>query len=137
MPKLTEITTYDDVMRSFSWDSLWALFDGDRDCMMVCVSIRSQAALLPGSYGGAALRTAQYLALVCIFHQLTVLELHDPIAEVVVAVVVADHHDRFVAGPEVWQQALIEDLAIVWILVRRPLIEHVNRPVLKECGEER
>src|SRR5712691_5415920 len=23
------------------------------------------------------------------------------------------------------------------ILVRRPLIEHVNRPVLKECGEER
>src|SRR5882762_10558442 len=33
MPKLTEITTYDDVMHSFSWDSLWALFDGDRDCM--------------------------------------------------------------------------------------------------------
>src|SRR5215468_4324139 len=33
MPKLTEITTYDDVMRNFSWDSLWALFDGDRDSM--------------------------------------------------------------------------------------------------------
>ena len=33
MPKLTEITTYDDVMRSFAWDSLWALFDGDRNCM--------------------------------------------------------------------------------------------------------
>jgi acetyl-CoA synthetase len=33
MPKLTEITTYDDVMRSFSWDRLWDLFDGDRDCM--------------------------------------------------------------------------------------------------------
>ena len=30
MPKLTEITTYDDVMHSFSWDGLWALFDGDR-----------------------------------------------------------------------------------------------------------
>ena len=25
--------TYDDVMRSFAWDSLWALFDGDRDRM--------------------------------------------------------------------------------------------------------
>ncbi len=33
MPKLTEITTNDDVMHSFSWDGLWALFDGDRDCM--------------------------------------------------------------------------------------------------------
>ena len=33
MPKLIEITTYDDVMRSFSWDSLCALFDGDRDRM--------------------------------------------------------------------------------------------------------
>jgi hypothetical protein len=33
MPERTEITTYDDVMHSFSWDSLWALFDGDRDCM--------------------------------------------------------------------------------------------------------
>ena len=31
MSKLTEITTYDDVMHSFAWDSLWALFDGDRD----------------------------------------------------------------------------------------------------------
>jgi acetyl-CoA synthetase len=33
MPRLTEITTYDDVMQSFSWDRLWELFDGDRDCM--------------------------------------------------------------------------------------------------------
>jgi acetyl-CoA synthetase len=33
MPQLTEVTTYDDVMRSFSWDRLWALFDGDRDRM--------------------------------------------------------------------------------------------------------
>ena len=33
MPKLTELTTYDDVMRSFSWDHLWALFDGDRERM--------------------------------------------------------------------------------------------------------
>jgi len=33
MPQLTEITTYDDVKRSFSWDRLWGLFDGDRDRM--------------------------------------------------------------------------------------------------------
>jgi acetyl-CoA synthetase len=33
MPKLTEIDSYDDVMRRFSWDSLWGLFDGDRDRM--------------------------------------------------------------------------------------------------------
>src|SRR5690349_13522693 len=33
MPQLTELTTYDDVMRSFSWDRLWELFDGDRDHM--------------------------------------------------------------------------------------------------------
>ena len=33
MPKLTELTTYDDVMRSFSWDRLWELFDGDRERM--------------------------------------------------------------------------------------------------------
>ena len=33
MPKLTEITTYDDVMRSFTWDRLWELFDGDRERM--------------------------------------------------------------------------------------------------------
>jgi acetyl-CoA synthetase len=33
MPQLTELTTYDDVMRSFSWDRLWALFDGDRERM--------------------------------------------------------------------------------------------------------
>src|SRR5215468_9065630 len=33
MLPLTEITTYDDVMRLFSWDRLWALFDGDRDSM--------------------------------------------------------------------------------------------------------
>ena len=33
MPQLTEITTYDDMMRSFSWDRLWALFDGDRNHM--------------------------------------------------------------------------------------------------------
>jgi acetyl-CoA synthetase len=33
MSKLTEITTYDDVMHSFSWDGLWALFDGDRNRM--------------------------------------------------------------------------------------------------------
>jgi len=33
MPQLTEITTYDDVVRSFSWDRLWALFDGDRERM--------------------------------------------------------------------------------------------------------
>jgi acetyl-CoA synthetase len=33
MPQLTELTTYDDVMRSFSWARLWALFDGDRDHM--------------------------------------------------------------------------------------------------------
>ena len=33
MPQLPEITTYDDVMRSFSWERLWALFDGDRDRM--------------------------------------------------------------------------------------------------------
>jgi acetyl-CoA synthetase len=33
MSKLTEITTYDDVMHSFSWDGLLALFDGDRDRM--------------------------------------------------------------------------------------------------------
>jgi len=33
MPLLTELTTYDDVMRSFSWDRLWDLFDGDRTHM--------------------------------------------------------------------------------------------------------
>ncbi len=33
MPLLTELTTYDDVMRLFSWDRLWALFDGDREHM--------------------------------------------------------------------------------------------------------
>ena len=33
MPPLTALTTYDDVMRSFSWDRLWELFDGDRDRM--------------------------------------------------------------------------------------------------------
>jgi acetyl-CoA synthetase len=33
MSKLTEIYTYDDVMRRFSWDSLWELFDGDRERM--------------------------------------------------------------------------------------------------------
>ena len=33
MPQLTELRTYDDVMRSFSWDRLWALFDGDRNHM--------------------------------------------------------------------------------------------------------
>jgi acetyl-CoA synthetase len=33
MLPLTELTTYDDVMRSFSWDRLWALFDGDRERM--------------------------------------------------------------------------------------------------------
>jgi acetyl-CoA synthetase len=33
MPQLTELTTYDDVMRSFSWDRLWELFDGDRNHM--------------------------------------------------------------------------------------------------------
>src|SRR5215470_3103885 len=33
MLQLTEITTYDDVMQSFSWDRLWELFDGDRDHM--------------------------------------------------------------------------------------------------------
>jgi hypothetical protein len=33
LPKLTELNTYDEVLRRFSWDSLWALFDGDRDRM--------------------------------------------------------------------------------------------------------
>lgn len=33
MPKLTEVTSYDQVMRSFSWDRLWELFDGNRDRM--------------------------------------------------------------------------------------------------------
>src|SRR5262245_22290200 len=33
MPKLTGLTTYDEVIRSFSWDRLWELFDGDRDRM--------------------------------------------------------------------------------------------------------
>jgi acetyl-CoA synthetase len=33
MLPLTELTTYDDVLQSFSWDRLWALFDGDRDRM--------------------------------------------------------------------------------------------------------
>ena len=33
MPKLTAINTYNEVMRSFSWDRLWELFDGDRDRM--------------------------------------------------------------------------------------------------------
>jgi hypothetical protein len=30
---ITHLTTYDDVTRSFSWDRLWALFDGDRERM--------------------------------------------------------------------------------------------------------
>lgn len=33
MPKLTEMNTYDDVRRSFAWDRLWELFDGDRERM--------------------------------------------------------------------------------------------------------
>jgi acetyl-CoA synthetase len=33
MPKLTAINTYDEVMRSFSWERLWELFDGDRERM--------------------------------------------------------------------------------------------------------
>jgi acetyl-CoA synthetase len=33
MPQLTELMAYDDVMRSFSWDRLWTLFDGDHDHM--------------------------------------------------------------------------------------------------------
>ncbi len=33
MPQLTELTTYDDMLRSFSWGRLWELFDGDRDRM--------------------------------------------------------------------------------------------------------
>jgi acetyl-CoA synthetase len=33
MPRLTELRSYDDVLREFSWDALWALFDGTRDAM--------------------------------------------------------------------------------------------------------
>ena len=67
-----------------------------------------------------------------VLHQLTRFELHDSIAEVVVAVVVADHHDGLSAGDEVGQQARVENLAVVDVLIRRPLVEDVDRPVFGE-----
>jgi hypothetical protein len=70
-------------------------------------------------------------------HETTVLKLHNAIATVVVAVVMANDQDCFSTRREIRQEKIIENLAVVRILVRRPLIEHVNRPVLKECGEER
>lgn len=33
MPKLTELDSYDQVQCEFSWDALWALFDGTRESM--------------------------------------------------------------------------------------------------------
>jgi acetyl-CoA synthetase len=33
MDKITDIRNYDELMREFAWDKLWALFDGDRERM--------------------------------------------------------------------------------------------------------
>src|SRR5437879_12075729 len=55
----------------------------------------------------------------------------------VVAVVVADHHDGLSAGYEVGQQARVEDLAVVDVLIRSPLVEDVDRPVFEKSGQQR
>ena len=48
----------------------------------------------------------------------------------------ADNDDRFARAPELWDEDGIEEVAEVGILIRRPLVEHVDRPVLEERGEK-
>ena len=60
----------------------------------------------------------------------TVVQLHDPVAQVIVAVVMADHDDSLAAVSQLRQEALVEDLPVVRVLVRGPFIEDIDRAVL-------
>src|SRR6185436_15337134 len=66
-----------------------------------------------------------------------VVELHDAIAQVVVAIVVTDDEHRLAARLQLGQELAIEDLAVVNVLVGRPLVEDVDRPVFHEGDQER
>src|SRR6202158_3650987 len=67
---------------------------------------------------------------------LALAEADHPVRDVEVAVVVADHQHRLALRLEPRQQAAVEDLLEVGILVGRPLVEQAERPVLEVDREQ-
>src|SRR6185295_2127930 len=66
-------------------------------------------------------------------HDAAVDELDDPVGDAVVAVVVADHDHRLAAPLERRQDLAVEDLLEGRILVGRPFVEQVDRPVVESA----
>src|SRR5262245_992154 len=67
--------------------------------------------------------------------QRAVVELEQAVRQGVVALVVADGDDQLASRLELGQQAPVEDLLEVRVLVRGPLVEEVDRAVFEPGGE--
>ena len=64
-------------------------------------------------------------------------ELDDLVGAVEVAVVVGDHDDGLSAPSEPRKDLGVEDLAEPRLLVGRPLVEQIDRPVFQQRGQQR
>src|SRR5690348_12695247 len=67
---------------------------------------------------------------------LALLQLHHPVSQGIVAIIVADDDDGLASTLELREEPLIEYLSIVRVLVRGPFIEDIDRPILEESGQE-
>src|SRR5512145_2227778 len=64
-------------------------------------------------------------------HNLTIFQFDDLVPKMEVPVVVSNDNDQFTTLTQVREQCLVKDFLILWILVCRPLIEHIDRAIFQ------
>src|SRR6185295_10818376 len=67
---------------------------------------------------------------------LAIVELHQPVRQIEVPVVMADDQNRLAPRPQLGEQCAIEDFAEFGVLVGRPFVEDVDRTVLQVGREQ-
>ena len=67
---------------------------------------------------------------------LTVIQFDDSIPEMKIPIVMGDDRHTLASGAQFWKQLCVENLFVLGILVRRPLIEHIERSVFEVCRQQ-
>ena len=70
-------------------------------------------------------------------YQLAFIELQQPVSHVKIPVIVGDHDHPFPTRPEPRQQLTVKDLFVLRILIGRPFIENIKRPIFQHRRHER